>query len=960
MSHSRYTPPHRQLPQTSLQQRSPLSPIWPSQALFTSAGRIHPTIASFLASNTASSCTSSPSAVFSASSPQPTRSSQTPSATALLTLPTGFVTTASRNPTELALLLEIGYCAFKIDKLATWERERAYMEESLKECLAFCEDMCIPGLRNTGQSDSPALSFPFTRHLQYTAALPLLYAALEKIQSQRRSLLLHLDSVVVQLIAHRHACLQFAEFNHGVAGEVQRAGVRYLAASKGLLAEVQRRLVTRIDCVLSGRDPSLEDAKEWSSVISECRRQGETTEDEGDVLDAPTHVSDTVVLGRHLKRKWADQRQSMDAENDTACDEADRESGDQDVAHPKKHAKTGLDAAAEGMDDNSDDRNGSDISEEEDPDTTRLSSAKRLKTTHVSESVVQFDVSADSTSTPQQTTNAQQPNAGSTSKLSLSSGSGSSHSPAIFAEDHLRPRMARSQSNIEQRVSPREKSDDMQPAQSRGRAPFTQQPRFRRAYTTGHSYVITSTPLDEVQQGDQSRRLTQDSTTTNEDDDYAIQLELPSLSGLPPASGESIESHNPPSAPETAKNNETTERASDGSTIHLSQESVSQKTHEDDEPASGKAHPNESEVDGEGADAYLSQPTPLGHVDSLSDVPWSSSAYEHLHSGAATDSGSRETLNGGEYPESLQLAHVDTDDEGSGDEQGSDAKSDHSVVEMDRKVFSSEKLSCLEEEALSAEAGKDAELEGAEAEESPSGVDGGPGRRTDANDDDSAIPFEEPQGNQQSLSVLANPVRADLMQPQPHPLLLRRAQSDIPPSSHSASFATQHHPHIPNYITQAVSNASNISELRNTPTTTTTNMWSHFDVTVPRTSTSVVSAPASPRRRRISTSAPPVVAVDDAMDETTTTFFTATSLAEASLPSLADVSLVLSLSSVSSSTSASASLKPLALAMAMASGMHDGAAADADVDMQMHNSMNAGGGTGSGLSASQETDVAVG
>ncbi|KNC96244.1 uncharacterized protein SPPG_08398 [Spizellomyces punctatus DAOM BR117] len=195
-------------------------------------------------------------------------SSQVPQSTLSLTdilnVPTEFIVHGVRNKCEAALLLDIGHCGFKLDRLMEWERERAYREKVITDCKDAVAAISLP------IEDYP---IPVVLHRTFTPSLPILSSALTKVRQQQRYLLDQMNQTLSELARHRAACAQFAEVNMGMAREISCAGVTGLAVTKYVLADVQHALVSRILSIMSGADIVGDDAKSWDVLLEDLRQR---------------------------------------------------------------------------------------------------------------------------------------------------------------------------------------------------------------------------------------------------------------------------------------------------------------------------------------------------------------------------------------------------------------------------------------------------------------------------------------------------------------------------------------------------------------------------------------------------------------------------------------------------------------------------------------------------------------
>ncbi|KAJ3022208.1 hypothetical protein HKX48_006730 [Thoreauomyces humboldtii] len=206
-----------------------------------------------------------------------------------LSLPADFFVTGVKSACEIALLLEIGYCGFKIDRLLEWQKDGAQQEMALVKCqrMLHCHVVSDPN------SLLPASA------VECATAFPVLESALSKVRKQQLYLAGLLDKAAKDLADHRRVCAQFAEMNSGLAREVSHAGVATLALTKAILADVQRAMVARIDSVLVGIELRGDDAVGWSDRILELRRKWNADLRFGSTV---SHTSDMLDSGRKRKR----------------------------------------------------------------------------------------------------------------------------------------------------------------------------------------------------------------------------------------------------------------------------------------------------------------------------------------------------------------------------------------------------------------------------------------------------------------------------------------------------------------------------------------------------------------------------------------------------------------------------------------------------------------------------------
>ncbi|KAJ3172594.1 hypothetical protein HDU88_005923 [Geranomyces variabilis] len=213
----------------------------------------------------------------------------TPQATykSLLTLPPDFIASTIRNACEVSLLLEIGQCGFKMERLVQCELERAGCELKIGKRYWMLQSVC-PAAAGNGNAN------------EYEALLPILDTALQKLGRQRADILTQLDACAEELEHHRRACAQFAEMNAGMAAEVAQAGLPGLSVAKYILADVQWEMVRRIDAVLQGRGMPAAADVEWPPLIQRFRAQrGDNTALD---VDLPSHITDSFQSGMKRKR----------------------------------------------------------------------------------------------------------------------------------------------------------------------------------------------------------------------------------------------------------------------------------------------------------------------------------------------------------------------------------------------------------------------------------------------------------------------------------------------------------------------------------------------------------------------------------------------------------------------------------------------------------------------------------
>ncbi|KAJ3039585.1 Mitochondrial inner membrane protein oxa1 [Rhizophlyctis rosea] len=233
----------------------------------------------------------------------------------LLSVPPAIILELAKNRSEAELLLEIGHCGFKLQQLMTWDQERAVHQKLLENTIRSLTFVSV---------QSPDYLIPQVMAKEYRAALPILETALAKVSRQRTYLRAQLEATISDLAHLRGVCAQYAEINTQISQELRRADVGHqMAENKIVLAELQRTLISRINCFVLGLGPTENVSKaSWEKLVdhaSPSKSVGETPAADRTRLDISdiTHVTETFdTIGRPpLKRK---RGQSSHAEHDNS------------------------------------------------------------------------------------------------------------------------------------------------------------------------------------------------------------------------------------------------------------------------------------------------------------------------------------------------------------------------------------------------------------------------------------------------------------------------------------------------------------------------------------------------------------------------------------------------------------------------------------------------------------------